>query len=129
MAECVATTKSGTRCTAQIMSGSQYCYRHNPHITKAVKAEASAIGGRKRQIIPNIDPVKMRTVDDVVTLIENNTYAVRSGNIDPKTANAIVQNINVLLKVYELAIVDTRVRKLEKAAGIDSPNELIALGG
>ena len=51
------------------------------------------------------------------------------GDLDPRVSNAVVQNVNALLKVYELALVDSRVRKLEQQAGIDSPTELVDLGG
>jgi hypothetical protein len=111
------------------MQGVTYCYRHNPDIPEADKKQASVAGGKKRQVMTNADPVSLRNVESIVSLIESNVNAVRSGEIDPKVSNAVVQNINALLKVYELAIVDTRVRKLEQQAGIDSPAELISMGG
>jgi hypothetical protein len=111
------------------MQGVSYCYRHNPDIPEADKIEASIAGGKKRQVMTNADPVSLRNVESIVSLIESNVNAVRSGEIDPKVSNAVVQNVNALLKVYELAIVDTRVRKLEQQAGIDSPAELISMGG
>ena len=70
----------------------------------------------------------MRNVESIVSLIESNITGVRTGELDPKVSNAVVQNLGVLLKVYELAIVDSRVRKLEQQAGIDSPDELIHMG-
>lgn len=128
MSICTATTKANTPCNAQAMQGEQYCYRHNPNIPEADKIEASTNGGKKRQAMTNADPVTLRNIESIVYLIESNTNAVRSGAIDPKTSNAVVQNINTLLKVYELAVTDTRVRKLEEKAGLDSPGELIPLG-
>ncbi len=129
MAFCIAKTKANKDCTAQAMQGVSYCYRHNPDIPEADKIEASIAGGKKRQVMTNADPVSLRNVESIVSLIESNVNAVRSGEIDPKVSNAVVQNVNALLKVYELAIVDTRVRKLEQQAGIDSPAELISMGG
>ncbi len=128
MAYCIAQTKAKTDCTAQAMQGASYCYRHNPDISDDDKKQASVAGGKKRQVMTNADPVSLRNIESIVSLIESNTNAVRSGEIDPKVSNAVVQNINALLKVYELAIVDTRVRKLEQQAGIDSPAELITMG-
>lgn len=129
MTYCIAKTKEGKDCTAQAMQGADYCYRHNPEIPEADKKEASVAGGRKRQVLANADPISLRNIGGIVSLLEENTNAVRSGQLDPRVNNAVVQNINALLKVYELAIVDSRVRKLEEKAGIDSPAELIDMGG
>ena len=129
MAFCIANTKAGKDCTAQAMQGASYCYRHNPDIPEADKIQASIDGGKKRQVLTNADPVTLRNVESIVGLIESNINGVRTGELDPKVSNAVVQNLGILLKVYELAIVDGRVRKLEEQAGIDSPDELINLGG
>ena len=129
MAFCIANTKAGKDCTAQAMQGASYCYRHNPDIPEADKIQASIDGGKKRQVLTNADPVTLRNVESIVSLIESNINGVRTGELDPKVSNAVVQNLGVLLKVYELAIVDGRVRKLEQQAGIDSPDELISMGG
>jgi hypothetical protein len=110
------------------MKGASYCYRHNPNIPGADKIQASMNGGKRKAVLYNADPVTLRNVESIISLIENNINSVRTGELDPKVSNAVVQNINALLKVYELAIVDSRVRKLEQQAGIDSPSELIALG-
>lgn len=128
MAYCIAKTKAGKDCTAQQMRGTSYCYRHNPDIPEADKIEASVAGGKRRQVLTNADPVTLRDVNSIVGLIESNINSVRTGKLDPSVSNAVVQNLGILLKVYELAIVDSRVRKLEQQAGIDSPDELIHLG-
>lgn len=129
MAYCIATTKAGKDCTAQAMQGASYCYRHNPDIPEADKIQASVDGGKATQVLKDANPVTLRNIDSIVNLIESNINDVRTGAIDPRVSNAVVQNLSVLLKVYELAIVDTRVRRLEEQAGIDSPDELINIGG
>ncbi len=128
MAFCIANTKAGKACTAQAMQGATHCYRHNPDIPEADKIQASVDGGKRKAVLTNAEPVTLRNVESIVTLIESNINGVRTGELDPKVSNAIVQNLGILLKVYELAIVDSRVRKLEQQAGIDSPDELIHIG-
>ncbi len=128
MAFCTAKTKANKDCTAQAMQGVSYCYRHNPDIPEADKIEASIAGGKRKAVLTNADPVTLRNVESIVSLIEGNINGVRTGELDPKVSNAVVQNLGILLKVYELAIVDTRVRKLEQQAGIDSPTELVSIG-
>ena len=129
MAFCTSNTKAGKPCTAQAMQGATYCYRHNPDIPEADKIQASIDGGKRKAVLTNADAVTLRNVESIVSLIESNINGVRTGELDPKVSNAVVQNLGVLLKVYELAIVDSRVRKLEQQAGIDSPDELIHIGG
>lgn len=105
-----------------------YCYRHNPDIPEADKIQASIDGGKRKAVLSNADPVTLRDVNSIVSLIESDINGVETGELDPKVSNAVVQNLGVLLKVYELALVDGRVRKLEQQAGIDSPDELIHMG-
>ena len=129
MAYCIAKTKAGKDCTAQAMQGSDYCYRHNPDISDDEKSEASRQGGTSINVLKDANPVVVRTIAGIVELIEGNINDVRAGRVDPRVSNAVVQNINTLLKVYEIAIADTRLRKLEDSAGIDSPSELVGLWG
>lgn len=128
MAYCVDKTKAGKDCTAQAMQGASFCYRHNPAISDDDKRQASTVGGSKTNVLTNADPVSVKTITGIVNLIEQNINQVRTGEIAPTVSNAIVQNINALLKVQELAMVDTRIRKLEEQAGIDNPSELIDMG-
>lgn len=128
MAYCKANTKAGKQCTAQAMAKALYCYRHNPDIPADQKRQASVEGGKKRQALADQGNVNLREIRGIVELLEQNTDAVRRGELDPKINNAVVQNINALLKVYELAVVDGRIRKLEQQAGIDSPEQLVDMG-
>ena len=128
MSVCVALTNKGMGCNAMAMNGSDYCYRHNPNISEIEKRQASSSGGRNN-ITYCSEPISFRKIEDIINLIEDNTNSVRMGNIDSKTSNAVIQNINTLLKVYELAIIDTRVRELEKGAGIPWSDNLLGLGG
>lgn len=129
MAYCIAKNKAGKDCKTQAMRGASYCYRHNPDIAEADKIQASIKGGKRKAVLANADPVTLRDVNSIVTLIESNINDVRTGAIDPRVSNAVVQNLSVLLKVYELTTVDSRVRQLEEQAGLESPNELISMGG
>jgi hypothetical protein len=128
MAYCTSNTKAGKQCTAPQMSGSDYCYRHNPEIDQETKLQASKAGGKSKSVLKDAPKAQLRTIQGIVNLLETNTDAVIRGDLDPRVSNAVVQNVNALLKVYELAVVDSRVRKLEQEAGIDSPTELVELG-
>lgn len=88
MAYCIAKTKAGKDCTAQAMQGATYCYRHNPDIPEADKIQASTNGGRATQVLTNADPVALRNVQGIVSLLESNINDVRAGRIDPRVSNA-----------------------------------------
>lgn len=128
MAQCISENKQGKDCAAHVMQGTKYCYRHNPAIPREDKIQASKVGGKRKSVLTDTAPVTLRNVESIVSLLESNINTVRTGELDPRVSNAVVQNLNVLLKVYELAIVDSRVRKLERNAGIESPDELIYTG-
>ena len=128
MSLCSAKTKQNNDCDAQAMREVSYCYRHNPAIPESDKLKASKSGGKSKSVLTNVEPVRLRDIDSIVKLVESNISAVRTGELDYKVSNAVVQNLNVLLKVYELAAVDSRVRRLEQRAGIESPSELISMG-
>jgi hypothetical protein len=128
MPNCIAIAKTGEQCSARAMHNDKYCYRHNPNISEIDKLNASSNGGSKRQVMTDVEPVSLDSVASIVSLIESNTNAVRTGEIDPKISNAVVQNINALLKVYEIAVIDNRMRQLEKKAGMISPDPLVAIG-
>ena len=129
MGYCIANNKAGKPCMAQAMGGATYCYRHNPEISDADKLQASIDGGKSKAVLKDADPVSLRTIGSIISLIEGNINAVRTGELDPKVSNAVVQNINALLTVYELSLADTRIRRLEQGAGLESPDELINIGG
>ena len=122
---CTSLNNAGNACKAQSMQGTKHCYRHNPNIPQAEKIEASFKGGISKNVLKEAEPVTLRSIENIISLVESNVSAVRTGELDPKVSNAIVQNLNILLRVYELAIVDSRIRKLEQHAGIDSPSELL----
>ena len=125
MSCCVAMTKAEVRCCAKAMQGKSYCYRHNPDIEASAKAMASASGGMRKAVLTGVDPVELRTTEGIISLIESNINGVRTGMLDPRISNSVVQNLNILFKLYELVSVDNRLRRLEGQAGIDSPKELI----
>jgi len=129
--DCTATTKAGKPCTAKRMREAEYCYRHNPAISDEEKQQAAALGGKKTAVLEEIrdnQPEQLRTIEGMVELIESNIHDVRSGKIDPKVSNAVVQNVNALRGIMELALEEGRVRRLEEHAGIESTDTLMPMG-
>ena len=130
---CKATNSKGEPCKAQAMANG-FCYRHNPDISDEDKLKASAKGGtgipylaRVENQLANTD-FKLDEPRGLLDLLVNNINDLRAGRIDPKTSNAVVQNVGMILKVYETAVQERRVRELEQRIGIQSPTPITTTG-
>lgn len=125
MSYCKAKTKGGLPCRGHAMSNG-YCYRHNPDISTAEKKQASSRGGNKpTQVCRNIQratakQIEVNNLQDILHILVNNTNDVRSGNIDHKVSNAVVQNVNAMLKTYQLCVLEKRVSDIEQSLHIDN---------
>lgn len=131
---CKAINSKGEPCQAKAMANG-FCYRHNPEISDADKKKASASGGR-----PTLTRVEqqLKAIPDfelsndpkgLLDLLTGNINDLRNGRIDPKTSNAVVQNVGMILRVYETLVQESRIRALEQAQGIQSPPSLTTTTG
>lgn len=113
---CQAVNKAGKPCKAQAM-GNGYCYRHNPSISERIKHEASKRGGLKldpKTLAETAQQINTETYDGLLTALGNNTNDLRQGKIDPKTSNALVQNILAIIEVKKVADLDARLTMIEQ---------------
>lgn len=130
---CKAINSKGEPCHARAMANG-FCYRHNPEISDADKKKASASGGRptlerveqQLKAVPNFE--LSNNPQSLLDLLVNNINDLRAGKIDPKTSNAVVQNVGMILRVYETVIQESRIRELEKLQGIQSPPSITTTG-
>lgn len=109
------------------MVGEGYCYRHNPRISKQDKVDASKQGGKRFKVLQNAPETSIKSIQSILSLLEQNINDVRKGRVDPKVSNAVVQNVNAALKVYELAVIEGRINRLESKAGIDNQPRPISM--
>ena len=113
---CKATNKAGKPCKAQAMSNG-YCYRHNPNIATADKLLASKRGGLKydlKNLAETARPIDTETYKGLLVALDNNTKDLREGKIDPRTSNALVQNILAIIEVKKVADLDARLTMIEQ---------------
>jgi hypothetical protein len=88
---CQHLKKNGERCNALSMSGSKFCFFHNPDRKKEIR-EAQRKGGRQGKIATlgeKTPDVIIQTPDDLIRLLAESISQVRRGDIDPRVANAI----------------------------------------
>jgi len=101
------------------MKGSQYCYRHNPEIPEEEKLAVSRKGGinnRARVDLPLFTciPVKLRTTDDVLHLLEQTLDLMFSGILDQRIASTAGYLLNIALRALETNQLEQRLKRLEE---------------
>jgi hypothetical protein len=88
---CKSLKRSGGECRTGRVTGSDYCFFHDPN-RKAERKAAQSTGGQKNRmaVLPNSTPdVTLRSAGDELKLLEDTINQVRRGEIDPKIANVI----------------------------------------
>lgn len=113
---CQFTKQNGERCQADAMTGSRYCYLHNPDISEEEKKQNQAKGGRGNlvKVKEPLPPIKISTPYDVVIFLTETINQVRSGKLDVRVANALAYLAGHLIKALEVSEVDKRVSTIER---------------
>lgn len=114
--KCKFIKTDGSNCSANAMSGSDYCYYHNPKISPEEKKESQAKGGRANVITVQepMLPISISEPKHVVTLLTDTINDVRAGILDVKIANCIGVLSGQLIKAMDMADISQRVEKIEK---------------
>jgi len=81
----------GTPCGAYPMTGSEYCYLHNPDISDKEKKLAQTRGGTSKflTVAEPLPVMKMTTRRDAVLVLADTVKRVRAGQLDVRIANCI----------------------------------------
>lgn len=113
---CIALNKDATKCKGKAMVGSEYCFFHNPDISKMERKRAQAKGGRNRRskITVPLRPMHIQSSGDIVWLLGDTINQVRTGKMDVKVANCIGVLGSHLLRALELSNLEQRIGVLEK---------------
>jgi hypothetical protein len=113
---CQAKTADGSSCQTAALTGSDFCFFHDPDRVDE-RRQANAAGGRngKMKTLDGAPDVKVESCQDVVRLISETINQVRRGELDPRVANAIGYLANVLIKAAEQGDMEKRIEDLEDA--------------
>ena len=116
---CKATTKSGQPCAAYAVSGSDFCYWHDPARAEE-RAQARARGGHARhgrKIGPTgqPDPVSVQSMADVVTLLEKTVNDVLGLENSLQRGRTIATLANAIVKALQFATLEERLEAVEMA--------------
>jgi len=123
---CQQIKDDGTRCRTGVMTGSTFCFFHDPRqATK--RTEARKAGGRKKAaaVLPAATPDRpLQAIPDVVSLLGETINQVRRGELDPRVANAVGYLAGIFLKAVEQGRTDERLAALEAVVAGQQPTDL-----
>ena len=113
--KCKHKKSSGKKCNAYAMQGSDFCYSHNPEISKEAKKLAQSNGGKKNVTIlkNSFDPIIIKNSKDVPNLLIDTINKVRSGKLEIRIANCIGYLSGHLIKAFEQSDLEKRIEDLE----------------
>ncbi len=104
------------------MTGSQYCFSHNPDTTVA-KRQATIKGGKSpKKNHTALPPVELKEVRDVANLLVLTINEVRGGAIDLRAANCIGYLAGHLVKTFEISELEKRMDEIENLVNNNQRN-------
>ena len=113
MSDCKFIKPDGEQCRAKAMKGSDYCFTHNPDM-QIEKHLAVVKGGlNSKRVKLDLEPLSIKTPQEVSMLLEDTINKVRSGEIPPNIANTIGYLAGHTLKAIETADLQDKVIELE----------------
>lgn len=114
--KCIYKKDNGERCNADAMNGSEYCYWHSPEISPEERREAQARGGQagKIKVKEPLEPIKIDTTKDVLTLITDSINRIRNGTMDVKLGNTLGYLAGTAIKALEISELERRLETIEK---------------
>ena len=109
---CQATRKDGRPCTIRALTGSRFCFAHDPAKAEARDA-ARRRGGRGKARIARVERLVPGTLRPVLTLLLTTLTETHAGTITPAQAGALSAVAGAIVKVYQAGVVEDRLAELE----------------
>ena len=111
--KCALIKGNGEQCKGYAVSGSKYCFAHDP-AQETKRKQAQRKGGEAGRVatLPE-SSLSIRNMSDVLELIELTINDVRTGRLDVKVANAVGYLANVSVKVIQQTDIEARLDALE----------------
>jgi len=111
--QCAYVHASDRACKGFAVTGSRFCFAHDP-AQASKRDDARRRGGQAGKVKPLPEStLAVRSMGDVLKLIETTINDVRAGRVDVKVANAVGYLANVSVKVIQQADIEVRLEALE----------------
>lgn len=115
---CTALTKAGKPCRSFALTGSQFCLAHDPAHAAQIAAARSAGGrarhGRKLGSTGTAERVKLRTVADVLKLLEREVNAVLTLEVSLSRGQCIARLAGAFVSAFQISELEGRLLALEQ---------------
>jgi len=121
--QCEQTTKSGARCLANTVNGSNFCFTHDPAFAEE-RTAARRRGGEHKHIavLPADTPeISLKSGSEIAAIAERMINLTLRGEIDAKVSNAALGWANISLKVRGTIVLEERIAELEAALKMVQP--------
>ena len=116
--QCRGINASRTPCLALPMSGSDYCFTHDPNIVEQRQEAHRRGGANSRAVSPEVQEdwkdIRIKTPADLQRFLSKVLNLTASGQIPSHCANALGVLSNAWSKCYEVAELSDRVSELEE---------------
>lgn len=114
MSKCQFIKAEGQECQANAMTGSEYCFMHNPNMETERQIALSKGGSAPRRAYEALSEVKIENTKDVVNLLATTISEVRAGIVELRVANCIGYLSGHLIKAFEVSDFEDRLSRIEK---------------
>lgn len=111
--QCTHIKPNKEKCRGYAVSGSKYCFAHDPAQASKRKAAQRKGGEAGRVATLPESSLSVRNMSEVLELMELTINDVRAGRLDVKVANAIGYLANVSVKVIQQTDIEARLEALE----------------
>jgi len=112
---CSAFTQGGKPCQTNALSGSSFCFFHDPAAVQR-RIAASRKGGQKKRLPalpPDTPDFPLNSARDAGALLDRTINQLLRGKLDPRIANAVGYLLTVKLKAEDKGELEGRVAALE----------------
>ncbi len=123
--QCQSKNRDGGRCRARALTGKECCAIHSEPGRAAVLGSK---GGRRRSVYKPENIMRFdapKTAADLRDLFAQSIIEIRTGELDPRAANAIAYLGTGFLRALEVADLETRLENLERVMDAGKPGMAI----
>lgn len=116
--KCKATKLDGSRCAAEAMHNSSFCFRHNSATQQRAHQASSEGGQAKKQYLSLGKALKLKTPRDIQNLMAKAINSLWTGKMPAgNPAGALGYLAKIFLEAYEKSELETRIELLESRMG------------
>jgi hypothetical protein len=121
--QCTKVKRDGVCCNAQALTGSRFCFFHDPASARE-RTAASRRGGEKNRaavLPPDTPDFPLNSAADASALLERTINHLLRGQLDARIANAVGYLLTVKIKAADLGKLEERMAALEAALKKKAP--------